>query len=293
MRLRVVALTMGLLAALAASTFALADPIYPAFTSSSTAANVTASGGFIGGGPAYGSSAFSTTNDQARSFVNLATGEIGAYVAGDQSQASTSTQAGDQWLCNNCAGIGPDFVSFGFNLGITATLNEATEGAFKELDYTLTDSLANQLDFSAATDGPNDYELSASWNGQDISSSVTQSFDANGTWTLSLNYSYSICDPGETCILVLPSGWLPYTPQWSVSASVDNNGTPQFIDSARSFHFNTFSNLPLTSLGGASATLVTEPTTVPEPPTALLLLPGLLLLLFFRRLAPGASMHVS
>src|SRR6185437_9273566 len=235
----------------AASTVPLrADGIM--LTSNSSAGAASSDGSWIGPN-LYGSSAVASSSDQARSFVNLSTGEMGAYVAGLDGGASTFTDATDSWIgvgqcLTNC-----DAFNFGVNLDINATLNPAAPNAYKELDYTFADSI-NLLNFSLITDGLNDFEIEATWNGTDVSSDAQQSFDSNGNWN----------------------------PELTVRAKVQPNGAPEFIDSSHSMHYSVFSSQPMSSAGGDTSVLET-PSTVPEPPSATLFLLGAALWFALRR----------
>ncbi|MGH9477385.1 MAG: hypothetical protein ACRD1C_13835 [Terriglobales bacterium] len=267
---------------------AWADPIYPNYTSNSQAGeSASGSGSFLSPG-IFSSSAYQSSADQASSFVNLTTGEIGAYLAGEQDSAYTTTDSSDQWVCAGACTpyLATGHFSLGLSFTLTATLNEATIGAFKQIDYYFDDGV-NTLQFSAAMDGPNDYELSADWDESNISSDVTQTFDSSGAWTLNLNYAATLCDPDVPCAYILPSGFVPYTPEEKVSGEIDSNGTPQYIDSSHSMQFNVLSSAPLTSAGGDTAMLINQPSPVPEPPTWMLLATGVMLLFGLWRLRVG------
>src|SRR6185437_302746 len=192
----------------AASTVPLrADGIYPTFTSTSSAGSVSSDGSFLSPN-VYGSSAFASNSDQARSFVNLSTGEIGAYVAGLNNSASTSTDATDSWTgVAECVSNCDDF-NFGVNFDISATLNHAAANAYKEIDYTFADTI-NQLRFSLVTDGLGDFETEANWNGTDVSSNAQQSFDSNGNWNVNFHFSAPICAAFDPCQILYPTTWNP------------------------------------------------------------------------------------
>jgi|GEM_PF-4818443 len=260
----------------AASTVPLrADGIM--LTSNSSAGAASSDGSWIGPN-LYGSSAGASSSDQARSFVNLSTGEMGAYVAGLDGGASTFTDATDSWIgvgqcLTNC-----DAFNFGVNLDINATLNPAAPNAYKELDYTFADSI-NLLNFSLITDGLNDFEIEATWNGTDVSSDAQQSFDSNGNWNVDFHFTAPICSSFEPCQILYPSTW---NPELTVRAKVQPNGAPEFIDSSHSMHYSVFSSQPMSSAGGDTSVLET-PSTVPEPPSATLFLLGAALWFALRR----------
>ena len=262
----------------AASTVPLrADGIYPTFTSTSSAGSVSSDGSFLSPN-VYGSSAFASNSDQARSFVNLSTGEIGAYVAGLNNSASTSTDATDSWTgVAECVSNCDDF-NFGVNFDISATLNPAAANAYKEIDYTFADTI-NQLRFSLVTDGLGDFETEANWNGTDVSSNAQQSFDSNGNWNVNFHFSAPICAAFDPCQILYPTTW---NPELLVQATAQPNGAPEFIDSSHSMHYSVFSSQPMSSLGGDSSVLET-PSTVPEPPSVTLFLLGAALWLSLRR----------
>lgn len=259
----------------AASTVPLrADGI--TLTSSSSTGSVSSDGSVLGPN-LYGSSAFASNSDQARSFVNLSTGEIGAYVAGLNNGASTSTDATDSWTgVAECLSNCDDF-NFFVNFDISATLNPAAANAYKEIDYDFADTI-NQLQVSLVTDGPGDFEVLANWNGTDVSSNAQQSFDSNGNWNVNFQFSATICSSFSPCQILFPSTW---NPELTVQAVAQPNGAPEFIDSSHSMHYSVFSSQPMSSVGGDTSVLE-SPSTVPEPPSITLFLLGAALWLALR-----------
>jgi len=247
------------------------------------------------------------SNNYANASVIPGTANVGAKV-GEVSLggfATASAQNNDFFFCNapNPCGLIPGglispMVRFTFQLDGTAS---ATAG-FMSLDasYTglpLLGGSGGRFAFGFFEDpgkGPSTtVQASATFNPADggtVQIPVTLTQEANGNYNFSLNYTTPatpLCFPGCNSFLAVVNG-APVTEIYgdgeSVSAEVDGDGTPQFLNAISTFTVGITSldpNFQPASLGGR--TLNVQTPTTPEPASIVLLASGLAALFLLSR----------
>lgn len=263
---------------LLSATLVAAAPVSDSSVRDSTGLTVTGSGSFISP-TRFGSFAQIDPARRAGSFIDLATGVLGAAAYGEfhpnvgvSSSPRTSTQSDDSWNCvSNCGGaINLNLI---FNISGTSSTVPTTEFTFYEVEYRYQID-GHTFSFNYWVDQGDIPEQVAFFDGVPLPAT----WGNGGAFSLNATVALNIVCAGGVC------GANAFADSLEVSARVDDApGSAHFVDALSSFSVRLESDAVLSSNAGRSSQILGTPAPAPEPASLLLLGSALLGLLGISR----------